>query len=91
MKQMVMFSQWSYIDKIVQRFSLQSAKPPTTPLDPHHQLTLAQCPSTPCQYEDMWDVSYQGAISSLMYATLGTYPDIMFAVLFLSQFMQNPG
>jgi len=39
----------------------------------------------------MRDVPYCKAIGSLMYTTLGTHPDIMFAVLFLSQFMQNPG
>jgi len=34
---------------------------------------------------------YWEAIGSLMYAALGTRPDIMFTVMFLSQFMQNPG
>src|SRR5882672_9670863 len=87
----IMFSQCLYIDKIIQRFSLQDAKPLTTPLDPHHQLTLSQCPVTPCQYEDMRDVPYHEAIGSLMYATLGMQLDIVFAVSFLSQFMQNPG
>ena len=90
-KRTIMFSQRSYIDKILDHFSLQNAKPSTTPLDPHHQLTLAQCPSTPHQYEDMCDVPYREAIGSLMYAALGTRPDIVFAVSFLSQFMQNPG
>jgi len=86
-----MFSQRSYIDKILDRFSLQNVKPSTTPLDPHHQLNLAQCPSTSCQYKDMCGVPYCEVIGSLMYAALGTCPDILFAVSFLSQFMQNPG
>jgi len=34
---------------------------------------------------------YQEAISSLMYAALGTCLDIMLAILYLYQFMQNPG
>ena len=87
----VSLSQRSYIDKIVERFALQDAKPVSTPLDPHHQLTITQSPSTPRQYEDMRNVPYREAIGSLMYAALGTRPDIAFAVAFLSQFMQNPG
>ena len=39
----------------------------------------------------MRGIPYREAIGSLMYAVLGTRPDISFAVLFLSQFMQNPG
>jgi hypothetical protein len=39
----------------------------------------------------MRGVPYREAIGSLMYAALGTRPDISFAVSFLSQFMQNPG
>ena len=39
----------------------------------------------------MCDVPNHEVISLLIYTTLGTYPDIVFAVLFLSQFMQNPG
>ena len=86
-----MFSQQLYIDKIPDWFSLQNEKPSTTPLDPHHQLTLTQCPSTLHQYKDMCDVPYREVIGSLMYATLGTHPDIIFEASFLSQFMQNLG
>src|SRR5882724_6213961 len=49
-----------------------------------------QCPTTPHQYEDMCNVLYCKAIGLLMYAALGICPDIAFAVMFLSQFMQNP-
>jgi len=86
----ITLSQHSYIDKIVERFSLQDAKPVSTPLDPHHQLMIAQCPSTPRQYEDMRNVPYHEAIGSLMYSALGMRPDITFTITFLSQFMQNP-
>jgi len=40
MKQMITFLKWSYIDKIMERFSLQDVKPLTIPLDTHHLLTL---------------------------------------------------
>ena len=87
----ISFSQSTYIMKILERFGLQDANPLSTPLDPHHRLMLAQCPDTPRQYENMKNVPYHKAIGSLMYAALGTRPDIMISVTFLSQFMQNPG
>ena len=39
----------------------------------------------------MKNITYCEVIGSLMYAGLGTRPDIMYTVTFLSQFMQNPG
>jgi hypothetical protein len=87
----ISLSQRAYIERIIARFNLQDANALSTPLDPHHKLSLSQSPSTPRQFEDMRDVPYREAIGSLMYAALGTRPDISFAVSFLAQFMQNPG
>jgi len=39
----------------------------------------------------MQDVPYHEAVGSLMYASLGTQPDISFAVQTLSRFASNPG
>jgi hypothetical protein len=39
----------------------------------------------------MKKVPYQEAVSSLMYAAVATRPDISFAILTLSQFLENPG
>ncbi|TFY74078.1 hypothetical protein EWM64_g9933 [Hericium alpestre] len=39
----------------------------------------------------MQNVPYREAVGSLMYAALGTWPDIAYAVTTLSQFMHNPG
>ena len=68
----ISFSQRIYITKILEWFGLQDANPLSTPLDPHHRLTLAHCPDTPRQYENMKNVPYRKAIGSLMYAALGT-------------------
>lgn len=70
---------------------LEDAKPLITPMDPGSVLSITQSPSTPRQFNDMKNVPFQEAIGSLMYAALGTRPDIAFAVTTLSQFMQNPG
>jgi hypothetical protein len=87
----VSFSQKAYVQKILERFGMTDAKPLTTPMDPNVKLSIAQCPSTAREITDMKNVSYREAIGSLMYAALGTRPDIMFSVSFLLQFMQNPG
>ena len=39
----------------------------------------------------MRHVPYKEAIRSLMYAAIGSRPDIAFAVSYLARFMQNPG
>ena len=39
----------------------------------------------------MRDVPYREAVGSLMYAAMGTRPDVTYAMTALSQFMQNPG
>ena len=41
--------------------------------------------------EEMKNVPYQSAVGSLMYAMLGTRPDISFAVGAVSQYSSNPG
>ncbi|PIL25828.1 transcription factor [Ganoderma sinense ZZ0214-1] len=87
----IAISQRSYIDTIVSRFNLDEAAPLSIPLQPGSPLGNHQSPSTPRQFEDMRDVPYREAVGSLMYAAMGTRPDITFAVTALSQFMQNPG
>ena len=84
-------SQTAYIDSIMKHFNLVDAPPLTTLIDPNALLTKDQSPSTPHEFEDMKNVLYCKAVGSLMYATIGTHPDIMFAVTALSQYLQNPG
>ncbi|CDO69616.1 hypothetical protein BN946_scf184851.g4 [Trametes cinnabarina] len=88
---MIAISQRTYIDTVAVRFNLETANPVSTPLQPGGVLNCSQSPSTPHQVADMSNVSYREAVGSLMYAVMGTRPDIAFAVTTLSQFMQNPG
>ena len=83
--------QTAYINSVVKQFNLETASPLRTPIDPNAQLLRDQCPSTPQQIEDMQKVPYREAIGSLMYAAIGTRPDITYAVTTLSQYLQNPG
>jgi len=87
----ISLSQTAYIDSLVKRFQLVDAPPLSTPIDPNALLTKSQSPSTPRQFDDMSNVPYREAVGSLMYAAVGTRPDITFAVTALSQYLQNPG
>ncbi len=84
-------SQHAYIDSILRRFNFTDLKPISTPMDPHIQLLKSQCPESAADVARMRQVPYKEAIGSLMYAAMGTRPDIAFAVSTLAQYAQNPG
>jgi hypothetical protein len=87
----ILLSQKSYIDSILRRYGFEDLKPVSTPMDPSIRLTSAQSPSTTEEFAGMRNVPYHEAVGSLMYATLGTRPDICFAVQTVSRFNVKPG
>jgi len=84
-------SQQAYINQLLKRFNLQDANPVTTPLSSGTRLTQDDCPVTDEEKKDMENVLYASLIGALMYAAIGTRPDIAFAVGALSRFLGNPG
>ena len=70
----ITISQTAYIDKILLRFGLHDANPINLPLD-------TRIPDTKL---------YQQMVDSLMYAVIGTRPDLVFIVTLLSQFLSCP-
>src|ERR1700678_1194625 len=87
----ILLSQKSYIDSILRRYNFDDLKPVSTPMDPNTRLTSAQSPSTTEELGAMRNIPYHKAVGSLMYATLGTRPDICFAVQTVSRFNSKPG
>jgi len=83
-------SQQAYINQLLKRFNLQDVKPATTPLSSGVCLTQDDCPTTDEEKKDMANVPYTSLIRALMYAAIGTRPDIAFAVGALSRFLSNP-
>ena len=90
-KRILTLSQGAYIDTIIRRFNFEDLKPVTTPLDPNVELTTEQAPQTSYDMAKMRDIPYREAVGSLMYAAMGTRPDIAFAVSLLSRFATSPG
>jgi hypothetical protein len=87
----LLLSQRSYIDSILRRYGMDELKPLSTPMDPNIKLSSAQSPTSIEDIAAMRNVPYHEAVGSLMYAALGTRPDISFAVQTVSRFSTNPG
>uniref|UniRef100_A0A2N9EY29 CCHC-type domain-containing protein n=1 Tax=Fagus sylvatica TaxID=28930 RepID=A0A2N9EY29_FAGSY len=83
-------SQTEYVKKILSKFSMDEAKPVSTPLGSHFRLTKDQSPKTLQEQAYMSNVPYASAIGSLMYAMVCTRPNIAHAVGVVSRYMSNP-
>ncbi|XP_063788652.1 uncharacterized protein LOC134944044 [Pseudophryne corroboree] len=70
---------------------MTDAKPVSTPIDKSTKMVKAMSPSSKGEIEETREIPYQNAIGSLMYASIGTHPDITHAVCQASQFANNPG
>ncbi|KAE8721370.1 hypothetical protein F3Y22_tig00016115pilonHSYRG00011 [Hibiscus syriacus] len=84
-------SQRGYVEKMLERFAMSSAKPVSTPLANHFKLSSEQCPKTDKEAEDMAKVPYSNAVGCLMYAMVCTRPDLAHAVSQVCKYMSKPG
>ncbi|KAG8481596.1 hypothetical protein CXB51_026522 [Gossypium anomalum] len=73
-------SQKGYIEKLLCRFNMRSAKPVSTPLAAHFRLSSALSPQSDDEIEYMSHVPYSSAVGSLMYAMVCSRPDLSYAV-----------
>lgn len=87
----IALSQHAYIDAILARFNFDDLKPSAIPMDPAVPLLKSQSPTTLADIAKMRNVPYREAVGSLMYAAMGTRPDIAFATSTVAQFLENPG
>jgi hypothetical protein len=77
-------SQSSYIDMILKRFNTIDAQGHKLPMDPNVHLDMFE------NDEEIDQTFYLSIVGSLMYAALGTRPDISFSVSSLSRFNIDP-
>lgn len=85
-KKTLTISQGHYIQRILQRFDMLDCTPAFTPLAAG--IKLEANPDETPDYQ--LRTKYQQVVGSLMYAMLGTRPDICFAVNRLAQYGSNP-
>ncbi|SGY35039.1 BQ5605_C002g01719 [Microbotryum silenes-dioicae] len=82
----ITLSQERYLRDILARFQFADAKPAGVPMQPGVVLDFENLSATP---EDC--TRYLQAIGLLMYAAVGTRPDLAFVVSYLARFLQQPG
>ena len=75
----------AYTENLLMRFGMSESKSTKTPLDANETLTKAT-ESDECMDRQL----YQFAIGSLLYLSVGTRPDITFAVSLMAKFCANP-
>ena len=90
-KRKLWLSQEKYIERVLERFNMKSAKPVSTPLASHLKLSKHMCPTKKEEKEGMTKVPYTSAVGSLMYVMVCTRPDIAHALGVVSRFLENPG
>jgi putative cell wall-binding protein len=87
----LILSQSEYIERMLERFRMQDAKPVSTPLASHFKLTMEMCPMTKEEINYMSRVPYSSTFNNLMYTMVWTRPDIAHAVGVVRRYMNNPG
>jgi ketosteroid isomerase-like protein len=80
----ITLGQQCYIDKIIRRFGMTDAFGVSTPMDVNVKLDVFE------GEEIVEQVLYQSIVGSLMYAALGTRPDIAYTVSGLSKYTSCP-
>ena len=83
-------SQKGYIDRVLERFNMQSCSSGIAPILKCDKLSKMQCPRNNMEKEQMKKIPYASAVGSLMYAQTCTRPDISFAVGMLGRYQSDP-
>lgn len=83
-------SQEDYLWKVLAKFDMDQCKEVATPLGAHFSLQAATDKELQSQEEYMRKVPYQNAVGSIMYAMVGTRPDLAHVVGIISRFMSKP-
>lgn len=86
-------SQSDYIKRLLVRYGMSDTKPVPTPLAVNVRLSKDDCPSVVPTQPLLVDGkhTYASVVGSIMYAMLGTRPDLAFAIGQLTRFNSNPG
>ncbi|XP_075079731.1 secreted RxLR effector protein 161-like [Nicotiana tabacum] len=79
-------SQKGYIERILERFSMNNCSVGIAPIQKGDKFSLMQCPKNDVEQKENSSI-----IGSLMYAQTCTRPGISFAVGMLGRYQSNPG
>lgn len=79
-----------YLEKVLKRFRIESAKLVKTPLAQHFKLSSMQSPSTTAETDSMKTIPYSNLVGSLMYTMVCCRLDLAYLMSVVSKFMTNP-
>lgn len=83
-------SQDTYIEKVLRTFGMLETRSVLTPTAAHFNLRSLTEKEWKLEAPYMENVPYASAVGSLMYAMVGSRPDLGFAVGFISRFISKP-
>jgi transposase InsO family protein len=89
----ISLSQAQYIDSVLDRCGMTGCSPLNTPMSHSARMTADDPSDNTTIHEVIWNgcrVTYPSIIGSLMYAMLGTRPDIAYVVGVLGRYSANP-
>ena len=89
-KRMIGLSQSTYIDKVLNRFSVQNSKRGFLPMCHGIILSKTQCPTMQDERDCMSKIPYASSIGSIMYAMLCSQSDVSYALSMTSIYQLDP-
>lgn len=87
----VRISQRQYVQGVLEKFRMADCRGADTLFPVGTKLSKEMGPKTTEEQELMNGKDYLGALGSIMYAMLGTRPDLAFPIGVLSRYSSNPG
>ncbi|KAG3109432.1 hypothetical protein PI124_g11419 [Phytophthora idaei] len=87
----ISIDQSTYAKTVLEKFNLSHVNPVRTPCETNLVLTKEDCPKTEADRAQMQGKNYRGLIGRLMYLMTGSRPDIMFLMMLVSKYLNNPG
>ena len=88
-RKLIGLSQSTYIDKVLNRFSMQDSKRGFLPMSYGISHSKTQCPMTQDEWDHMSKILYASTIRFIMYAILCTRPDVSYALSTTSRVPTN--
>ena len=90
-KRLFGLSQSTYIDTVLQRFSMKNFKKNYLSIGQEISLSKRDCPITPEEREHISRISYASTVGSIMYAMTCTQLDVTYSLRVVSRYQSNPG
>lgn len=89
-KETLLLSQNKYLAKVLRTLGMEDCKAVSTPLGSQFKLQAVPKDLELCEAMEMESVPYSSAVGSLMYAMVGSRPDLVYAVGLVCKYMSKP-